>query len=174
MLRVAIVYPFFAHYSEAILRKLSEQADSLQFVYVSGLETDADAPKTIPIEGRPGQHSLCGAAWYRVKNIWFLERFLWQRGLLSTIRTIRPDVVVSLGVAHHPCSWILALYCKARGIPLVLWTHGVYGNEGWLKSLLRERLHRLGDHIMTYGDVARNRLLASGFSGERVTAIHNC
>ncbi|WP_442891380.1 glycosyltransferase [Congregicoccus parvus] len=109
----------------------------------------------------------------RLSNRWLGRRFLWQSGLTKALRATRPDVVVALGVAHYPSCWLLLVLCKRLRLPLIWWTHGLYGNESRVKKWLRVCLYKASDHVMTYGERSKRLLEMSGLPTSSVSAIHN-
>ena len=172
-LRVVVVYHYYAHYRAALLRSLSI-FPGIDFNLVSGMETEAPSLEIIaPVGMKSNENSMCGCNWRRVRNIWLGGRFLWQIGILKAMRDLNPEVVITLGAVHYPASWLLLFYCKVRRLPIVFWTHGLYGSESWLVRKLRLIFYRMADHVMTYGEYSRLLLLEGGLAGDRVTAIHN-
>ena len=67
--------------------------------------------------------------------------------------------------------WLIRLFHPTRKI--IFWTHGWYGKEGKVKSLIKKLYFAPADTILTYGDRARNLMIDVGFEASKVYAIHN-
>ncbi|MDR4468511.1 MAG: glycosyltransferase family 4 protein [Nitrospira sp.] len=58
-------------------------------------------------------------------------------------------------------------------MPVLLWTHGLQGDESGLKWLVRSGLFRLSRGLLLYGDHAKRLLTAKGFPPDRLHVIYN-
>ncbi len=64
-------------------------------------------------------------------------------------------------------------FCKNIRKKTYLWTHGWYGNETFLKRLLKRLFFSLSTKILLYGDYARNLMIEIGFSHQKLICIYN-
>lgn len=55
----------------------------------------------------------------------------------------------------------------------ILWSHGWYGREGYLKSIIKKKLFNLADEILLYGEYARKLMIANGFDSSKLHVIYN-
>ncbi len=85
------------------------------------------------------------------------------------------QVVIMTGEPAIISTWTLLLRYRLfnRNHKVYFWTHGWYGKEGILKRLVKKIYFKLASGIITYGEYARNLMIAEGFSKEKVWAIHN-
>ncbi len=67
--------------------------------------------------------------------------------------------------------WLVKFFHPKKRI--IFWTHGWYGKEGKLKTLIKKLYFYPADYILTYGDRARKLMIEVGFNPERIKAIHN-
>lgn len=67
--------------------------------------------------------------------------------------------------------WIIKIMYPSRKV--LFWTHGWYGKEGIIKALVKKLYFLPADHILTYGDRARDLMVCAGFKPSKITAIHN-
>lgn len=67
--------------------------------------------------------------------------------------------------------WLVRLFRPSSKI--IFWTHGWYGKEGKLKSIIKKLYFLPAHNILTYGDRARNLMIDVGFKPDKVKAIHN-
>jgi glycosyltransferase involved in cell wall biosynthesis len=89
----------------------------------------------------------------------------WQKGLILLLLKSNYDVCVFWGEAHRISTWIAALICRLKGIKVVFWSHGLYGNEGWAKKNIRLSFYALSHVMLLYGSHAKNLISSSGYSG---------
>jgi glycosyltransferase involved in cell wall biosynthesis len=82
-------------------------------------------------------------------------------------------VIVLWGDAFAPGNWLAALLAKIRRKKLVFWTHGLYGNEGFLKRRIRVLFYSLADALLLYGQNAKRLLTAEGLSPNQLFVINN-
>lgn len=67
--------------------------------------------------------------------------------------------------------WLIKIFHPSRQI--LFWTHGWYGKEGKLKTIIKKIYFLPADIILTYGDRARKLMIYIGFNTSKVYAIHN-
>lgn len=70
-------------------------------------------------------------------------------------------------------TWLLLLILRLRGRPMVLWSHGWYGDEGLVKRSLKKIFFKLAATTLLYGDHARNLMISRGFDPTRLVCIYN-
>lgn len=56
---------------------------------------------------------------------------------------------------------------------LYIWTHGLYGKEGWLEATLKKWQFRHVDGIFIYSNYARDLMIKEGLPAEKIFTIHN-
>lgn len=67
--------------------------------------------------------------------------------------------------------WLIRIFHPSRQI--LFWSHGWYGKEGKLKTIIKKMYFLPADIILTYGDRARKLMINVGFDKSKVHAIHN-
>lgn len=169
MKKLTIVYHYFAHYREPVLRELCQHLSAgFQVELMADEKADLPALKTIPMsEFTPG---LC--EFRRLKNLW-LGPWLWQIGLLSGIIKGKSDVIIFLGQFNFLSTWIAVIMARLMGKETYFWSHGVYGNEGTLKRLIRVSFYKLADGMLLYGNHSRDLLINYGMCADRLHVIYN-
>jgi len=85
----------------------------------------------------------------------------------------RPDVVIAQGSPYEITAWLLTVVGRLSGIPVLLWTHGLQGEESGVKWMIRACLFRLSRGLLLYGDHAKRLLIAKGFAADRLHVIYN-
>jgi len=120
-------------------------------------------------EFKEQQHKL-----HSLKNFWIKNKILiFQTSVIKLCLTKKIDVAIFLGEFQVISTWIAILICKVRGIRVVLWTHGLYGNEPYWKRTLRIVFYKTADELLLYERRAKNLLTNQGFKAEKLKVIFN-
>jgi glycosyltransferase involved in cell wall biosynthesis len=85
----------------------------------------------------------------------------------------RPDVVVAQGSPYDLTAWVLTVVGRIVGLPVLLWTHGLQGEESGVKWMVRAWLFRLSRGLLLYGDHAKRLLISQGIAADRLHVIYN-
>ena len=169
MKKLTIVYHYFAHYREPVIRELCHHLSADFKVELMADETaDVLGLQTIPMSEFTA--GLC--EFRRLKNIW-LGPWLWQLGLLGGIIRGRSDVVIFLGQFNFLSTWIAVIVARLMGKKTYFWSHGLYGNEGKLKRVIRVSFYKLADGMLLYGNYARELLIDAGLDPSQLHVIYN-
>jgi len=162
--KVAIIYPFFAHYRAPVLREL--MTNGAHDYYLLGDATDPagsiatidfkDEPRFIPTRTRQLRTSV-----------------MWQEGLLAAAWRGDYDCYIFLGNAAWPATWLAALSARLRGRRVLFWTHGWTRPDRGLKRTLRSVFYRLAHSLLLYGHYARDIGLRQGFAPAQLQVIYN-
>ena len=129
--------------------------------------------KTIDISESKSYNEKGKYNWEFLKNIYFNDLLIYQVGLVSKLLRTSYDVYILSGEAHSISNWIAVLICKARKKPLLIWGHGIYGNEKYLKKSIRHLFNRIADSHLVYGKRAGNLMIGSGISPDRIFIVYN-
>lgn len=169
MKKLSIVYHYFAHYREPVLRELCQSLSAdYQIELLADEKAEIPALKTISLakfcEG------FCG--YKKLNNTW-LGPWLWQSGLLSAVLRNKADVMIFLGQFNFLTTWLAVIMARLMGKKTYFWSHGVYGNEGPLKRFIRVSFYRLADGMLLYGNYSRDLLVSYGMRPERLHVIYN-
>lgn len=156
------------HYRQRLLEKLG--ADPRFRVLVIA-DPEADVP-FLPLSGAPNQCEFEPAARH-VITLPFGLSFSWQPAAVRAVIRHRPDVVIAQGSPYELTAWVLTVVGRIFRMPILLWTHGLQGDESGLKWLVRSGLFRLSRGLLLYGDHAKRLLTAKGFPPDRLHVIYN-
>ena len=107
-----------------------------------------------------------------VKNIFFLGNLIWQSNIISNLFK-KVDVVIFLGEMTIISTWLAAILFKLKGVKVIFWGHGSYGNEKYLKKYIRLNFLRLANLNLVYGKRAKNNLLKQGFKKNKISVVFN-
>lgn len=159
-----------SHYRSLLWEKLLKSKE-FDFHFLFGKnkgmqikEIDFDKP-----EFAENRHKL-----HRLKNIWIGNRILvWQAGVIYRVVFHKMNMAIFLGEVQVLSTWIAMLLCKLRGIPVVYWTHGVYGNEPFFKKKIRLFFYSTADYLLLYERRAKKLLIKEGIKEDRLKVIYN-
>lgn len=169
MKTLAIVYHYFAHYREPVLKELCRNlSDRYQIRLIADNKAEIPSLKTLDLKRISTSDMLVK----RVENIW-LGPFLWQRGLLRFIVRGNADAIIFLGQFNFLSTWVGILLARLLGKKTYFWSHGVYGNEGRLKRWVRVSFYRLAHGMFLYGDYSKELLVSYGMSPKNLHVIYN-
>jgi glycosyltransferase involved in cell wall biosynthesis len=171
--RVAIVYPYLAHYREAVFEMLSRPDAKHRYVIFSDRESNLPALATIPVGKARSLDPEGSLNWRLIRNRWLTEHVLWQSEALRIATSLEFDVVVFLGSVRYLSTWIAAILARATGKRVLMWTHGVLRPETGLHGLVRRLFYRLAHGLLLYGFRARDLLAARGFAEDRLYVVFN-
>ena len=108
----------------------------------------------------------------KIKNIFFHKWLIWQAGVLTRVFD-NISVVIFLGEMTVISTWIASLILRLRGVKVLFWGHGIYGNENRIKLLLRNIFLRLANHNLVYEKRSKSIMLENGFKKEKISVVYN-
>jgi len=107
-----------------------------------------------------------------LKNIYLSGNIYYQRGAVRLLFK-NYDNYILLGEYYCLSNWGLLLLSKFTTKKIYLWTHGWYGNEGFLKKVVKKIFFKLSNGIFLYGDYAKNLMIKEGFNPNKLHVIFN-
>lgn len=111
--------------------------------------------------------------WFFLKNIFIKNILVYQTGIISKCLKTNYDAYILYGEMHNFSNWIAALICKIRNKPVLFWGHGIYGNEKYIKKIIRRLYYKIADYHLVYGNRSRNLMIESGFSPDKIYTVYN-
>lgn len=161
--KIALFQNIAPHYREALWKKLSK-LQSFQFYFYFD-SNSLSSIKSMPYED---------LNWKHVNNIIIKNTILiWQKGVILNCINQKYKVAIFLGEMYCISTWIAALICRIRGIKVVFWGHGIYGNENKIKLLFRIIFYKLADQHLLYGKRAKEIMQNHGFDKNTLYLIYN-
>jgi glycosyltransferase involved in cell wall biosynthesis len=157
------------HYREALwLDILNDEEFQFHFYFgkssVSGIKSiDFDQEKWNEVKEQL----------HTVKNFTLFGRLIFQFGVISQVLLKKWDAVILLEHFHIVSNWITVFILKLRGIPVVTWGHGMYGNEKGLKKHLMRTFLNLANTNLVYSHFGKKQLVVKGLDKKNVVVIYN-
>lgn len=111
---------------------------------------------------------------HHIRNVYFKSKLLfWQKGILRKCIVKKIDAAIILGDSYIISNWIAAIIFRIRGIQVIFWSHGLYGNEGWFKKRYRTLFYKLANEHLLYERRAKGLMVSSGFNANKLHIIFN-
>lgn len=169
-MRVFLQYNCIPHYRARIFELLSAHPE-VEFSILADSRPDTPYLKTL--SGESGRDIRFFKAETRILHVPFLPDLYWQADAVKKVWRERPDVVISLGTPYSLTAWALVIVGRLRRMPVLLWGHGLLGDERGPKWWLRRALYRLASGQLLYGEHARDLLVKKGFNEETLFVVYN-
>ena len=102
----------------------------------------------------------------------FLNNFYFQKGAVSLVFKSYSHYIIT-GEPHCLSTWIILIFAKLLRKKTFVWTHGWYGDEGFLKKIIKKIFFAFATRILLYGEYARDLMINEGFNGNKLICIYN-
>tara|TARA_R110002051_G_scaffold303610_1_gene372565 strand:+ start:17482 stop:18657 length:1176 start_codon:yes stop_codon:yes gene_type:complete len=160
------------HYMEPLILQLLE-SDDFDFRFSCG-KNENNGIQTIDFSS-PKFQAHSNKINNNIKNIWIKNKYLvWQGGVIKQcLFGKKIDLMILLGEAQLFSNWVAAIVCRIRGINIAFRGHGLYGNEGFSKKLLRTTFYKLAKANMVYERRSKNILIKNGFKENKIHVVFN-
>lgn len=107
-----------------------------------------------------------------LNNKFLFSHFYWQKGIFAVLFKKYKNYLMTAEV-FSLSTWFLLIVLKFTGKKTYLWTHGWYGNEGFVKRIIKKLFFNLASGIFLYGEYAQRLMLKEGFSPSKLHVIYN-
>ena len=111
--------------------------------------------------------------WEFVNNIYIRRILIYQFGLVKISIFGNFDVFVFSGDMYNFSTWISSIICKIRKKKTIFWGHGFYGNENFIKKIIRKSFYKIPDLHFLYGTRAKDIMQDMGFDKEKLFTVYN-
>ena len=111
---------------------------------------------------------------FKLKNLYiFKNKLIFQFGVIYRCVFSDFDKAIFLGDMKVLSTWISSVICRFRGIEVIFWTHGIYGNENKIKLFIRLLFYRLAHKLIVYERRSKKLLISYNFLSEKIYVIFN-
>lgn len=100
------------------------------------------------------------------------SKFYWQKGVISLCFKSYKHYIIT-GDPYCLSTWLLLVMLTFTPKKTYLWTHGWYGDEGLIKTIIKKVFFKLSSHILLYGEYAKNLMINNGFNETKLSIIYN-
>ncbi len=162
MTRILVVYQHLPHYRRDIFHRLDSLATA-DFVFLASAKGEGG----ISVLGDGDVRHFKPAPYKKFGSLMIQPR------AVREVMASKYDVVIALGDPHYLTTWILAVICLVRGVPVAFWTHGWTRHQRTFKSFLKNVFFRLPNHLLLYSERAKAIGKLYGFPESQMTTIYN-
>jgi glycosyltransferase involved in cell wall biosynthesis len=159
-IKICLIYNFAQHYRTDIFSLLDKE---LNVDFYFGDKMD-DVKKM--------DYSLLSNFKSELKNIKIFSAIYWQKGAVSLLFKDY-DKYIILGEYYCISTWCILLFSKFANKKIYLWSHGWYGNENFIKKVIKKLFFNLSDGLFLYGDYAKKLMIKEGFREQNLHVIYN-
>ena len=97
----------------------------------------------------------------------------WQPGAIQLIFKKQYSKYILLGEYYCFSTWLILILKYFTRKKVYLWSHGCYGNEGFLKRFIKKIFFNLSDGLFLYGNYARDLMVEEGYNRKMLHVIFN-
>jgi glycosyltransferase involved in cell wall biosynthesis len=158
--KTCLIYNYAQHYRTSIFKLLDKELE-MDFYFGDKM---GDVKKM--------DYSLLTNFKSELKNVKLLSSVYWQKGAVALFFK-NYDQYVILGEYYCLSTWCLLLLSKISNKKIYLWTHGWYGNESFIKKVVKKIFFNLSDGLFLYGNYAKKLMIKEGFRDDNLHVLYN-
>ena len=171
-MKICIIYNTAQHYREGIWHELSLDKNNDFHIYCDYI--DNHKINQIPKESINYYHSKGKLKIFPIlKNFYYKHVLLFQFKLIPLIFFKKYDMYIFLGDSYSISTWISLIYLKLRNKYVCIWTHGAKGDERFFKKNFLKIFYNLSNHILLYGNYAKNIITKDFKIQKKISVIFN-
>lgn len=169
--KIVFAFDRVMHYHRATILAIEREMESYGYEFILISSQDKETAKgRVAYSGKVAKnHEFFQLIEKKIGS--FTVRY--QSGLLPLIRSIKPEVVVSLCHSGTLSEWQLSALKQKLGFKLIAWQCGYEFNPGRLKQWILARFVPRFDHHLAYHTNAKHYALAHGARPDQITVMHN-
>ncbi|WP_026814974.1 glycosyltransferase [Arenibacter certesii] len=109
-----------------------------------------------------------------LNNLYFKDKIIvWQRGIVKKCLTLKVNTAIILGDSWIISNWIIAIIFRVKGVKVIFWSHGIYGNEPKIKKWIRILFYKLANEHLLYERRGKQQMVLNGFKEDKLHIIFN-
>ena len=166
--KILFITNFFPSYRKSIWKKLLNYKKSDVIFYFDPIQNEG-----IEVEKQFFSESNKLNSFKEVKNFYFFGRVIWQSRIVGECLSGSFNQAIFLGDMNILSTWISLLICRLRNKKTILWTHGFYGNENYIKRQLRILFYSIGNKYLLYEQRGKKLMIRAGFDASKIFVIYN-
>lgn len=158
--KICLIYNYAQHYRKGVF-KLLDQELNVDFYFGDKMD---DVKKIDYAELKSFKNEL--------QNIKLYSSIYWQKGAVKLVFK-GYDKFILLGEYYCLSTWVILLINFFKKKKTYLWTHGWYGNESYLKKIIKKVFFNLSNGVFLYGDYAKALMIKEGFKENKLHVVYN-
>lgn len=168
---VVFIFDYVMHYHAPILKRIENHVKGHggRFVLLTAApnaNATGRVPAAAPVVGEQVRYRL----FERTIGGFTIRH---QRGVVSHLLSIRPDVVITMCHSGTISEWLVICLKLLMRFKLVAWQCGYEYNPGLFKRVVLSRFIPRFDHHLAYHTNAKSYALSHGAKPHQITVMHN-
>ena len=157
--KICLIYNFAQHYRSNIFILMDNEL-TIDFVFGNKF---GDVKKM--------DYSLLKNVKEVTNATFIIKPLTYQRNVLQLFE--KYSTFIMLGDLHCISTWIMLFLGNFFNKKIYLWSHGWYGKEGKIKSIIKKIFFQMAEGIFLYGNHSKKLMIQNGFKEEKLHLIHN-
>jgi len=164
MKKIGLIYNFGPHYRSGIFKAM-DQEENFDFFF-------GDRGYGVQEHVKKLDYTILKNFKSKLENFTIIKPFYWQKGVLKLLLKDYKQYIVS---TEYFCisTWLFLIIAKIFNKKVYLWSHGWYGNEGLLKTIVKFIFFKLSSGVFLYGEHAKTLMINNGFNKKYLHVIYN-
>lgn len=162
MSNICCIFNMAPHYRKAIY-KLMNDTIHCDFYFGDRSKTNVKKMDYSGISGFKGELPRI----YKTKDLYYLK------GMLKVARMRNYDTFFISAENVNLSSYLFLLYAKLSGKKVIGWSHGWFKKKNWIYNLGNKWYFSLFDHLMLYGNYAKQFMAQHGLDESKMSVIYN-
>jgi len=159
--KVCCIFNLAPHYNSPIYRLMDEE-----------IECHFYLGDKLPLSIRRMNYDELEGFKKTLRNIFVFGNFYWQKGAIWLVFK-RYSVFIITGELYNISTWIIIILARIMKKETVLWSHGYYGDETFIKRKLKKIFFSLSTSVLLYGNHAKNIMISEGIQESKLFVIYN-
>ena len=158
--KICLIYNYAQHYRSNIFTLMDKELN-IDFVFGDSY-----------LDVKKMDYSLLSNFKKEVHNKTLLKPIYYQQ---DTLKLLLEDYKYYIVLGESIClsTWLILIFSKLFNKKIYLWSHGWYGKESKVRSILKKVFFSLADGVFLYGGYAKKLMLAKGFKNNKLHVIYN-
>ena len=107
-----------------------------------------------------------------LRNVFFMGNFYWQKGALKLIFKSYNSYILT-GEPYNITTWLVLILAKISNKKTILWSHGYYGNENFVRRKIKKLFFNLSTSVLLLGNNSKKIMLNEGILEKKLFVIYN-
>ena len=167
--KILFITNFFPSYRKSIWKKLLNNNKADVKFYFDPIQNEGIQVEDLFFS----ESNKLKNSFKEVKNFYFFGRVIWQSKIIKECLLASFNQAIFIGDMNILSTWIGLLICRVRNKKTILWTHGFYGNENYIKRLLRILFYSIGNKYLLYEQRGKKLMIKAGFDSSKIFVIYN-
>ena len=167
--KILFITNFFPSYRKSIWKKLLNNKKNDVIFYFDPIQNDGIQVEELFFS----ESNKLENRFKKVKNFYFFGRVIWQSKIIKECLSASFNQAILLGDMNILSTWIGLLICRLRNKKTILWTHGFYGNENYIKRWLRILFYSIGNKYLLYEQRGKKLMIREGFDASKIFVVYN-